>query len=232
MSDPDAIREQLGRDILATQERFNAAMARRLPQMSREERERYFALLSTLVTRLEEIDARTIEAASGRALVQYRGQLMPLIPVNDDVRVKPEGMQPLLVFSDEGRSMALVVDEIVDIVDEKLEIELASARPGVLGTAVIKGQATEIVDIAHFLPLAFGWEEDEDHVRALSAHVVLEGHPTLEEAQVVGDRVKAAIGEPFLIAHATLELECEACGEPDDWCAIEVTLLGTRPNQA
>ena len=30
-------------------------MARRLPQMGREERERYFALLSTLVTRLEEL---------------------------------------------------------------------------------------------------------------------------------------------------------------------------------
>jgi hypothetical protein len=55
MSDPDAIREQLGRDILATQERFNAAMACRLPQMSREERERYFALLSVLVTRLEDL---------------------------------------------------------------------------------------------------------------------------------------------------------------------------------
>jgi hypothetical protein len=51
---------------------------------------------------------------------------------------------------------------------------------------------------------------------------VLEGHPTLEEAQVVGERVKGTIGGPFLIAHATLELECEACGEPADWCAIEV----------
>jgi two-component system chemotaxis sensor kinase CheA len=51
--------------------------------------------------------------------------------------------------------MALVVDEIVDIVDEKLEIELASDRPGVLGSAVIKGQATEVIDIAHHLPLAF-----------------------------------------------------------------------------
>jgi two-component system chemotaxis sensor kinase CheA len=109
----------------------------------------------SLVTRLEEIDARTIETSNGRALVQYRGQLMPLIPVNADVRVRHEGAQPLLVFADEGRSMALVVDEIVDIVDEKLEIELASERPGVLGTAVIKGHATEIIDIAHYLPLAF-----------------------------------------------------------------------------
>jgi two-component system, chemotaxis family, sensor kinase CheA len=121
------------------------------------------AVLLSLVTRLEEIDARTIETSNGRAMVQYRGQLMPLVPVNDEVRIKCDGVQPLLVFSDEGRSMALVVDEIVDIVEEKLDIELASDRPGVLGSAVIKGQATEVIDIAHFLPLAFedwlGWKE-------------------------------------------------------------------------
>ena len=58
-------------------------------------------------------------------------------------------------------------------------------------------------------------------VRALSAHVVLAGHPSLEEAQVVGTRVKSTIGGPFRINHATLELECEACGVPDDFCAID-----------
>ena len=88
-------------------------------------------------------------------MVQYRGQLMPLVRVNDDVRVRTEGAQPLLVFSDGGRSMGLVVDEIVDIVEDKLDIEVASERPGVLGSAVIKGQATEIIDVGHFLPLAF-----------------------------------------------------------------------------
>ena len=59
-------------------------------------------------------------------------------------------------------------------------------------------------------------------VRALSAHIVLSGHPTLEEAQVVGARVKAAIGGPYRLAHVTLELECEACGPPEDHCTIEV----------
>ena len=54
MTDKEAIREQLGRDILACQDRFVAAMAKRLPQMGLEERERYFALLSPLVSRLEE----------------------------------------------------------------------------------------------------------------------------------------------------------------------------------
>ena len=51
--------------------------------------------------------------------------------------------------------MGLVVDEIVDIVDDKLEIEVGSDTPGVIGSAVVKGQATEIIDVGHFLPLAF-----------------------------------------------------------------------------
>jgi cobalt-zinc-cadmium efflux system protein len=63
------------------------------------------------------------------------------------------------------------------------------------------------------------WTLSSD-VRALSAHVVLEGHPTLEEAQVVGERVKVLLRSPHRIAHATLELECEACGLPDDFCNI------------
>ena len=82
-----------------------------------------------LVTRLEEIDARKIEMSNGRHMVQYRGQLMPLVRINNGVRVKDEGAQPLLVFSDGGRSMALVVDEIVDIVEDHLEIELGSNIP-------------------------------------------------------------------------------------------------------
>jgi two-component system chemotaxis sensor kinase CheA len=109
----------------------------------------------SLVTRLEEIDCKKIELSNGRHLVQYRGQLMPLVRVSEDCRVRTEGAQPLLVFSDAGRSMGLVVDEIVDIVEDRLDIQVGSETVGVLGSAVIKGQATEIIDIGHFLPLAF-----------------------------------------------------------------------------
>ena len=51
--------------------------------------------------------------------------------------------------------MGLVVDEIIDIVEQRLDIEVASERPGVLGYAVVKGSATEIIDIGHYLPQAF-----------------------------------------------------------------------------
>jgi len=108
-----------------------------------------------VITRLEEIDVNAIELSNGRHMVQYRGHLMPLIGMSEDVRIKGEGAQPLLVFSDGHRSMALIVDEIVDIIEDRLEVEVASSSPGVIGSAIIKGQATEIVDVGHFIPIAF-----------------------------------------------------------------------------
>jgi two-component system chemotaxis sensor kinase CheA len=108
-----------------------------------------------LVTRLEEIDARKIELSNGRHMIQYRGQLMPLVSIDDSVKVRSEGAQPLLVFSDGTRSMALIVDEIVDIVEDRLDIEVAGGSAGMLGSAIVMGQATEIIDVGHFLPLAF-----------------------------------------------------------------------------
>jgi two-component system, chemotaxis family, sensor kinase CheA len=129
----------------------------------------------SLITRLEEIDVNRMEFSNGRYVVQYRGQLMPLIPINDAVQVKTHGQQSLLVFSDEGRSMGLMVDEIVDIVDDTLNIEVRGNRPGVLGSAVIKGQATEIIDIEHYLPLAFeDWFRSKDfYERRISRSVLL-----------------------------------------------------------
>jgi len=58
--------------------------------------------------------------------------------------------------------------------------------------------------------------EPLSEVRALSAHLVLAGHPSLEEAQAVGERVKSVVAMPFSIAHSTLELECEPCADADD----------------
>jgi cobalt-zinc-cadmium efflux system protein len=66
-----------------------------------------------------------------------------------------------------------------------------------------------------------------DDVRVLSAHVLVEGHPSLEQAQTVGLRVKQTIAERFGIAHATLELECEGCVDDGSWCAMDGTGAGT-----
>ncbi|ABQ32805.1 hybrid sensor histidine kinase/response regulator [Bradyrhizobium sp. BTAi1] len=107
-----------------------------------------------LVTRLEEIAADKIEISNGRYMVQYRDQLMPLVQM-EGVSVQTTGSQPILVFADETRAMGLVVDEIIDIVEERLHIQVSGAKDGILGSAVIKGQATEVIDVGHFLPMAF-----------------------------------------------------------------------------
>src|SRR3712207_851922 len=46
--------------------------------------ESHKAVPLSLVTRLEEIDASKIEWAGGRPLIQYRGRLIPLVPVDPD----------------------------------------------------------------------------------------------------------------------------------------------------
>ena len=109
----------------------------------------------SLVTRLEEFEVDKIERSNERDLVQYRGRLMPLIYFDEAEQRRTDGTQPMLVFADSGRSMGLVVDEIIDIVDDRLDIEVKSEKSGIVGSAVIKGRATEIVDVGHFMPLAF-----------------------------------------------------------------------------
>jgi cobalt-zinc-cadmium efflux system protein len=55
---------------------------------------------------------------------------------------------------------------------------------------------------------------------AMSAHVALSGHPSLEEAQAAADVIKIELASRFSIGHATIEMECEVCPEPDP-CTLE-----------
>lgn len=108
-----------------------------------------------LVARIEEFDVTRIERARGQHVVQYRDHLMPLVAPNAGHAWKESGKQQVLVFSDEKFSMGLVVDEIVDIVEDTMSVELSSESDGLIGSAIISGRATDIVDIGHYLTLAF-----------------------------------------------------------------------------
>jgi cobalt-zinc-cadmium efflux system protein len=64
------------------------------------------------------------------------------------------------------------------------------------------------------------WSLSSD-LRAMSAHVLVSGHPSLEEARVVGERLKDRLAADFAIGHATLELECETCDVAPPACLVE-----------
>ncbi len=105
----------------------------------------------SLVTRLEELDAEAFERSTNGAVVQYRGRLMPVVHAAGDHLLATEGRQPILVFNQGDTVIGVAVDEILDIVHEAMNIELSDLSPGVLGTAVLKGKATQVVDVAYHL---------------------------------------------------------------------------------
>ncbi len=115
----------------------------------------------SLVARIEEIDTGTIERSGGSAMVQYRGRLIPLAAADEGGGLAAgAGRRPMLVFAADDRTMGLLVDEIMDIVEDRLDIDVVSGRPGGIGSAVICGRATEVLDVGHYLSLAFdGWPE-------------------------------------------------------------------------
>jgi two-component system, chemotaxis family, sensor kinase CheA len=181
----------------------------------------------SLVTRLEEVDAARIELSSGRHMVQYRGHLMPLVPIRPDAPVRREGMQPLLVFSDEGRAMGLVVDQIVDIVEDRLHIEVAGDMPGVLGSAVVKGQATEIIDVGHYLPLAFeDWLRRKDAGAASRTRTLLFVDDSAFFRNMLTPVLRAAGYEVTAVARAEDALARLRDGRPVDVVVTDVEMPG------
>jgi cobalt-zinc-cadmium efflux system protein len=113
---------------------------------------------------------------------------------------------------------AIIALQAWRLVRASAEVLLESAPAGLdvdeLSRAMAAVEGVESVHDLHVWSLS-------SEVRALSAHIVVAGHPTLEEAQLVGAAVKQRIGARFDIAHATIELECEECvDDTDDACAM------------
>jgi two-component system, chemotaxis family, sensor kinase CheA len=116
--------------------------------------------LST-VARLEEFPRANIERAGGRQVVQYRGQILPLIRVAEYVaggarHALSEDSEKLqvVVYSEAGRSVGLVVDHINDIVEETLVIKSDAVRQGILGSAVVQRRVTDLLDISAIIRAA------------------------------------------------------------------------------
>ncbi|MCA3302763.1 MAG: chemotaxis protein CheW [Roseomonas sp.] len=109
-----------------------------------------------LVARLEDIPVERIEMSGGTPVVQYRGQLMPMVPVAGHWEAPASGRQAVLVFTEGQRSMGLMVDEILDVVEEPLLIQPGSDRLGYLGSAVIAERVTDVIDTVYWLSHAGG----------------------------------------------------------------------------
>jgi two-component system chemotaxis sensor kinase CheA len=113
--------------------------------------ERRVAIPLDTVTRLEEFPRARIEQAGSREVVQYRGQILPLVRLSHLLgayRGEPEGdTVSVVVYSEGGRSVALVVDRILDIAENSTTARRDAEEDGLVGTAVIQQRVTELLDI-------------------------------------------------------------------------------------
>ncbi len=104
----------------------------------------------SMVSRLEEFDPKTIETSGNRQVVQYRGEIMPLVRVADALQLPVdaagEGSIKVVVHSEGGHSVGLVVDEILDIVDQHVTVT-KRADAHLLGSAVIQQRVTDLLNV-------------------------------------------------------------------------------------
>jgi cobalt-zinc-cadmium efflux system protein len=94
-----------------------------------------------------------------------------------------------------------------------LESTPSDVEPSELIAAMTAVPGVEAVHDLHI------WSLSSEY-RALSAHVVLDGEPSLADAQRTSDAVKRMVADRFGISHATLEAEAVLCdpGAADDPC--------------
>ncbi|MEI9937584.1 MAG: chemotaxis protein CheW [Pseudomonadota bacterium] len=109
------------------------------------------AIPVSMVARLEEIAPERLERAAGREVVQYRGEILPLVFLSQEIlgASRAENSDPLLVivYSEQGRSIGFVVEQILDIVEETVTVRSHATRVGLLGSVVVQGRVTDLLDV-------------------------------------------------------------------------------------
>jgi two-component system chemotaxis sensor kinase CheA len=121
-----------------------------------------------LVARLEEFPRSAVERAGNSEVVQYRGEILPLLRVNRLLRRNNASTQPngklrrprpaaalatendkiqVVVYAGEGLRVGLVVGRIIDIVEANIATRSRASRTGVMFTAVVQDRVTEFLDI-------------------------------------------------------------------------------------
>jgi two-component system chemotaxis sensor kinase CheA len=107
----------------------------------------------SLVSRIEMVETQRIERSGSDYVMMYQNRLMLMFPLSGMIDLSRDSV-PVLVVNAEGTSFGLVVDEIIDIVEESLNVQIAGDDPSVIGLTEIRGKATQLIDISHFLQSA------------------------------------------------------------------------------
>ena len=182
----------------------------------------------SLVARLEEFPQSVIEHAGGGQVVQYRSRILPLVSLRDVLEPgahddgQASGPVQVIVFNDGDRSIGMVVDEIVDVVEETATVRKKSDRKCILGSAVVGRRVTDFLDLNEVIHACEGyWEKNTDGLRSskkilvadasafsrgmLRSSLDMVGYVVLEAA-CLDDAIRWLEKEPVDVVVAALDL--------------------------
>lgn len=113
--------------------------------------ERPMAVAFSQISRLEEVDFNDVDIGETGMSLAYRDRMLPLIHINNTAALPATGRKPVLVITAKDRMIGLVVDDVLDFVDTRIALQPSTKRPGILGSAIISGTLTEILDCDFYL---------------------------------------------------------------------------------
>jgi len=123
------------------------------------------ALPLSLVARLEEFPSSQVEKSGGEWVIQYRRKILPLLRLetvleerrtrrrHGQTKIEPDLLQ-VLVCHYENRTIGVVVERILDIVEDRAEVKSPPTREGVQCAVVINDRVTELIDVPALEQLA------------------------------------------------------------------------------
>jgi len=118
---------------------------------------RIVAIPLTSVTRLEQIRADEIEHVGHREVVRRSGQILPIVRLASMLgqhSAQERATWPVIVHTNQDRGVAIVVHEIIDIVDAPTAQRSDIQDSGLVGSLVIKDRVTELLDVRSTILMA------------------------------------------------------------------------------
>lgn len=118
------------------------------------------AIPLSLIARIEEIDRASVERTSGGEVVRRRGEILPLVDLSRFFGATSRSTGPLHVvvcadpIAASGQGVGLVVEQVLDIVEERSPARLRGTRPGVLATVVVRDEVAELLDVEGVVRMA------------------------------------------------------------------------------
>lgn len=115
---------------------------------------RRFALPTSMVARLEKVPRTAVEQTDGHEVIQYRGEIMPIVRLANIFgaanygEAEPDELQ-IIVYSERDYSCGFAVNRIVDIVETELKLQHQqnAHSENLLGTTVIQDRVTDVLNL-------------------------------------------------------------------------------------